>query len=135
MNKLNIKIIEDALATLGETDYKISEFGNQTIMVSRGRKRLIEADAAAFGIVKFDAELLAECPNPEFTTKWVIDSFFITFKENSLVNVDGEMGSLDINLAEPDSLQRFAQAIKSGLKAIDAFYEDEQKFSADGSDQ
>lgn len=124
---LNNKIIEDALATIGETDYQLREAGENTVLLCRNRKRQIESGAMAFGIIEFDAELLAECPNPEFTT-WAIDSFFITFKENSMVNVDdGGNAYADINLAEPDSLQRLAQAIKSGFKTIDAFYERESR--------
>lgn len=132
MNPLNNKIIEDALATIGETDYRLIDAGDNGFMVARSRKRSLEQGTLAYGMIEFDTTLDPE-GKIEALTKWVIDSFFVTFRENNIVNVDGGNGSVDINLAEPNSLQQFAEALKSGFKAIDAFYE--QESGIDGSNQ
>jgi hypothetical protein len=134
MNLLNTKIIEDALAALGETDYRMKEAGESTIMLSRSRKRPLDGNVLACGLIEFEANLGPD-DKVESISKWAIDSFFIMFKENNIVNVDDGNGAININLAEPDSLQQLAQAIKSGLKTIDAFYEHERESRTDGSDQ
>lgn len=127
MNTLNHKIIEDALSAINETDYNIVEAGGNGIMITRD-SRPPDQGAVAFGYLEIE-----EAAIENGVTTWIMDSFFVTFKENNMVSVDAANGLININLADPNSFQQLGEALRAGFKSIDAYYE--RRPEVNGSDQ